>query len=160
MNEKSLEKINEINSQMDSDNNESNIFEIVESLDTKQRVLLKRSGNWDTNNPVYIVDENNNLHAMVHADVFLNFLKIHKEILRENMELKLAKSIWQNMPIDFGDVWVVAMQELQKITKNQNGLKSFEIDLDNILKNIKKQHPNLFLDIKDFIKVNFGGLND
>ena len=57
--------------------------------------------------------------------------------------MKLEKSILQQLPLDFQDVWAVAMEEIGKSKKN-------EIDFDKLVKKIKKEHPNLFLDLKDF----------
>jgi len=46
------------------------------------------------------------------------------------------------LPLDFNDVLTVAMEEMNKSKKK-------DIDFNKLIKKIKKDHPNLFLDIKD-----------
>ncbi|MFW5614381.1 MAG: DUF2603 domain-containing protein, partial [Campylobacter hyointestinalis] len=76
------------------------------------------------------------------ADSFL------KNAQKENFELKLERSIWQHIPVDFGDVWSVAINEIKgkKFKKEPN--------LDQIIKKIKREHPNLFVDMQNLIHTN------
>ncbi len=74
-------------------------------------------------------------------------LKMLKNAQRESFELKLEKSIWQHLPVDFGDVWRVAMNEIAKHKYKK------EPDLDKIVDKIKREHPNLFVDVSNLIDI-------
>ena len=76
-----------------------------------------------------------------------------KELQKENFELKLEKAIYQQIPIDFNDAWIVAMDEIKK--QGKNGLVEMNIDLDKLMSEVKRQHPNLFVDMEAMMK---GGL--
>ena len=65
-----------------------------------------------------------------------------KQAEQEALFLKLEKSILQQLPLDFQDVLTVAREEINKSKKK-------DIDFDKLVKKIKKEHPNLFLDIND-----------
>ena len=70
--------------------------------------------------------------ALVPAELFEAVINALKNAQKENFELKLERSILQNLPIDFGDVWTVAIEEIKKA-------------------NYKKEHPNLFLDMRSIV---------
>ena len=56
------------------------------------------------------------------------------------------------MPIDFADVWVVAMDEIRKIAAKNKNKKSIDVNLEKLVKGIKKQYPNLFVDMENIMK--------
>lgn len=156
MEEKNLEetykKIDEISSELGIKDDERTIFEIVPTSDPSQMSLSLKSGSFDGVEPWFGIDENQNLHTMVSIKSLSEMIKSYRKVQKENFELRLEKTIWQNVPIDFSDVWAVAMDEIRKIAAKEQGKKNINVNLENLVKNIKKSYPNLFVDMEDIME--------
>ena len=123
---------------------EQTVLEIVAGEDEHSKQLRLKNGSWNnTKEPWLVYDENQKLHALLSIETLSKMVEHYKKAEQETLFLKLEKSILQQLPLDFQDVWAVAMEEIGKSKKN-------EIDFDKLVKKIKKEHPNLFLDLKDF----------
>lgn len=104
-------------------------------------------GSWDEGEPWFVIDENERIHALVSLDTLTQMIKNLNVSSQENFDLKLERTIWQHFPIDFGDVWVVAMDEIKKMAKKTDKVKAVKIDLDKLVSDIKMKYPSLFVDI-------------
>jgi hypothetical protein len=122
---------------------EKTILEILPSEEENTKRLRLVSGSWENQKEPWLVyDEQEKLHAMLSIDTLSKMIEHFKQAEQEALFLKLEKSILQQLPLDFQDVLTVAMEELAKSKKK-------DIDFDMLIKKIKKEHPNLFLDLKD-----------
>ena len=147
-----IDKINILSKKIGMDENQEKTILNLEDTDNPERKLLTlKSGNWDNEEPWFVIDKEGKIHTMLSLDTLLHIVKSLRIAQEENFNLKLEKSIWQNVPIDFQDVWVVAMDEIKKQLINSKDKKSLNIDIDRVVKDIKKKYPNLFLNLDKYL---------
>lgn len=126
------------------------VIKIENTENPEIKKLNLKSGSWSANEPWFVVDENQKLHTMMSINSVNKIVKKFKETQEENFNLKLEKIIWKNIPIDFQDVWAVAMDEIKSIVATESDdTKVINVDLERLLRKIKAEHPNLFLNFKD-----------
>ncbi|WP_096026443.1 DUF2603 domain-containing protein [Campylobacter lanienae] len=117
-------------------------FELEPMEDNQMKLSYKGRANFDA--PWFGMNGNKPC-ALVPAELFEALINALKNAQKENFELKLERSILQNLPIDFGDVWTVAIEEIKKANYKK------EPNLDRVIAKIKKEHPNLFLDMRSLV---------
>ena len=126
------------------------VIEIENTDNPEVKRLSLKSGSWSANEPWFVVDENQKLHTMMSINSVNKIVENFRATQEENFNLKLEKTIWQNIPIDFQDVWAVAMDEIKSMaTQESEDIKVINVDLDKLITKIKTEHPNLFLNFKD-----------
>ena len=150
-----LEKINELSEQMGFNEENKTVFEMRAGSEGNLKELVLKSGEWDEAKPMFVYDKENpdKTYVFISSESFAALLKTLQDLNQENFNLKLEKAIWKHTPIDFQDVWVVAMDTIQKIVneKREKG-ENVTLDLDGIVGKIKRDHPALFLNLADVMK--------
>jgi len=126
------------------------VLEIESTENPEVKRLKLKSGSWGAKEPWFVVDENQKLHTMMSINSINKIVKNFRDTQEENFNLKLEKTIWKNIPIDFQDVWAVAMDEIKSIANSkEEDIKVINVDLEELIAKIKTEHPNLFLNFKD-----------
>ncbi len=124
------------------------VMEIKPGEDENHKVLELKRGSWNDKQPWFIIDENGDLLVLSSAEAMTGIMSSLQHMGEEVFKARLEKAIAKELPIDFHDVWTVAMHELQqRLKEGSKGAAS--VDLENLVKSIKRKHPNLFYSLKD-----------
>jgi len=128
------------------------LLELKNTENENIRELHVKNGSFDTNEPWFVTDseDKNKAYAVLPMEAFNQLVQTMKEIQQENFNLKLEKSILAQVPADFEDVWVVAMDRIENLVDKENPNKPISIDIDKLVKDIKEEHPNLFINMRNF----------
>ncbi|CAA6800847.1 MAG: Unknown protein [uncultured Campylobacterales bacterium] len=118
-------------------------FKMTESNGFK--VLELRDGQPQNSDIWYTVDNDDQIKTIIPFDVFSIVLDDMRKLHKEIFELKLEKSIWKFLPKDFDDVYTVVSSKLS------DNLDLSSDELDDILKDVKKEYSNLFIDMNDIV---------
>ncbi|MDA3062286.1 MULTISPECIES: DUF2603 domain-containing protein [unclassified Campylobacter] len=151
-NDKALTKIDQINEFFGIEDANNTVFEISHDPQTNEKKLTLKKGSWSDEEPWFGIDESGELHTMVSLKSLNNLIRVAKGAIAENFNLKLERSILQQAPVDFGDAWIVCMDEIRKITSENPSIKKINLDLDAIVSRVKQSHPNLFIDIEELVR--------
>jgi len=139
----SLDKINEFSKSLGIE--QQTIFKVKHSKEN-EKILSLANGDLNAPEPWFVIDENEQIHTMISLKSLKNLLESLKQSQKENLELRLEKAIYQQIPVDFDDVWTVAMDTIKH--KAKNGFNELNIDLEKLVAQIKKEHPSLFVDMQ------------
>ncbi|GHV09672.1 UPF0763 protein [Campylobacterota bacterium] len=144
-----LQKIEEVASSLDLSSSARTIIKIGDTTDPKKKTLELISGEWDTKKPWFVIDDGGKVYALTSVESFMRFIHSLHAVSSENFSLKLEKAIWRNFPIDFGDVWAVAIGELEGKLAVNHDTRILEVDIETLVERIRKEHPNLFYHLTD-----------
>ena len=139
----SLKIIENISHTLGISDRERITFDIEEVSSNELRIRIV-NGTKNFKSPWFAI-KNEEPYIFMPAEILDMVFRMLRTAQKESFELRLERSIWQHMPIDFGDVWRVAMDELAR------GNFAKEPDLEKLIAKIKQEHPNLFVDITSFI---------
>jgi uncharacterized protein (DUF2267 family) len=79
-------------------------------------------------------------------ELFYYMVEDIKRLKQENFELNLEKSIFAHIPTDFEDVRAVVVDRLGDEYSSEK--------IDKVVKEVKKEFPNLFVNINNLIPKN------
>ena len=113
------------------------MVETAKKLDSKTIVKCKDLEliEGDLKNPLWIMQTDNDIKVVLDVNEYIQIMKINEKLLKENFELKLERAILSQFPIDYDDVKAVVLKEMKK---------NSDKDLEEIVDQIKLEHPNLF----------------
>ncbi|TLD85031.1 DUF2603 domain-containing protein [Helicobacter sp. MIT 11-5569] len=89
------------------------------------------------NNAIYTLLDNNAQEFYLISKKTMQDLMIEiKNLENDKYLFRLEKEIYKNMPLDFDDVWCIALKEI----------KNYKKEPKIVVKNLKKRYPYLFVD--------------
>ena len=124
------------------------VLEIRPGESENQKVVELKRGSWGDEHPWFVIDEEGRLLVLTSAEAMMGIMQSLQHMGEEVFKARLERAIAKELPIDFHDVWTVAMHELQQRMKESGG-KAAQVDLENLVRSIKRKHPNLFYSLKD-----------
>ncbi len=124
------------------------VLEIKPGEKENQKILELKRGDWKDEQPWFVIDEEGRLLVLSSAEAMMGIMNSLQHMGQEVFKARLEKAIAKELPIDFHDVWTVAMHELQQRLK-ESGQEASSVNLENLVKSIKRKHPNLFYSLKD-----------
>ena len=123
-------------------------------FDKKQIKTLTTSR--DLEDPFILKNDKGQESVVFSSEVFAQMVSKLEELKQQQLELELEKEIASQMPVDFDDVWKVAITQLEEDQKKN---LDDELDVSFVVKKIRKSHPNLFIDMSEIAR-NIGMLDD
>lgn len=145
-----LKYIDEFSQNLGMKKKDRTIFKMKKSENENEKCLILEKGSFESPEPWFVIDENDEIHTLLSLQSLKNILESLRQTQKENFELRLEKAIYQQIPVDFNDVWIVAMDEIKQ--NAQNGSVEIGIDLEKLISKIKQEHPNLFVDMQAMIE--------
>ncbi len=124
------------------------VLEIKPGEYPNQKIVELKRGDWTDEQPWFVIDEDGKLLVLSSAEAMMGIMQSLQHMGEEVFKARLERAIAKELPIDFHDVWTVAMHELQRRLK-EGKQQAAGVDLENLVKSIKRQHPNLFYSLKD-----------
>ena len=82
--------------------------------------------------PYCFKDSNNEEYYLLPSHIIKTLLESAKKLQRDKYLFQLEQEIHKNMPIDFEDVWCIAIKEIGK---------NFQKDPKRLITNIRKRYP-------------------
>ena len=116
---------------------------IAKKLDLEEKTVIEckdfelKEG--DFNSPLWILKIEDKLKIALDANDYIKLMNNFKNIMKENLELKLEKAILSEFPIDYDDVKAVVLEEMKNDQYSS---------IDEIVDKVKLEHPNLFLNVE------------
>ncbi|GAX87268.1 conserved hypothetical protein [Lebetimonas natsushimae] len=92
----------------------------------------------DKNSSLWLIEIDGKPKVALDFEEYISLMESMKKLMKEVFELKLEKAILSEFPIDYDDVKAVVLEEMKK---------NPDMNLNDIVKKIKTEHPNLFYDI-------------
>lgn len=145
-----LKNINEFSTNLGIAKEDQIVLEINSTQKEDEKILKLKNGSFKDSKPWFIIDEEGEVQTLISLKTLKNLLESLKQSQRENFELRLEKALHQQVPIDFNDVWVVAMDAIKR--KREEGFMEAHLDLTKLVAELKEAYPNLFVDMHSIVQ--------
>lgn len=109
-----------------------------------------QSGGFSSAEPWFLKDEQDLEYVVLPQKVLQNIISLIRKAHEDKLRVELERDIISLTPIDLDDVMSVAISKLESMRNKDGSLPN--VDTTQLIAQIKKEHPNLFLnfDLRDF----------
>ncbi|CAM2773742.1 DUF2603 domain-containing protein [Helicobacter burdigaliensis] len=114
-------------------------LKIAKKNPKEAKAVLKKTLIDHLEDKIYCLNHEGEEYYLLPKKLLNSFAEATKELERQKILFSLEQEIYKNMPIDFDDVWCIALKELQS---------NFKKNPKELIKRIKKHHPYLFFDYR------------
>lgn len=119
---------------------------LSQKIDEESKELKLISGKEEAQNSFIIEDDE--LYFMMKSEDFLSLASNFKNLQEKIFSLRLEKAILRYLPLDYHDVYSIAKLAIDEEIAQGNNPE--ELDFARIVRTIKKEHPNLFIELPIF----------
>lgn len=119
----------------------------LKQIDETHLSVELTEGKLSSSKPCFVCDESGEEYVIISSKILKNLLESMKKAQEERFAISLEKDIANLMPLDFEDVLSVAKAKLLELD-----LDISEVDTLQLIKEIKKQYPNLFFNLDDYLR--------
>ena len=112
---------------------------LQEILKSKELTPLKYDALLEENGIYPLLDCNNQEFYLIPKVAIQKLREEFKQLENAKYLFKLEQEIYKSMPVDFDDVWCIALQEIKHDKKEPS----------RVVKHLKKRYPYLFLSFLD-----------
>lgn len=130
---------------------EMTVIKMSSGSDERHKELELLQGSWNPEQPWIIIDEEEHIYTLTSVESLSKIIQLLSITQSESFQLKLEKAIMQRLPIDFHDVWEVAMDRIRSLAQSRPDSTIVDLDLDWLVSEIKQKYPNLFYNIKQIL---------
>ena len=119
----------------------------LKQIDETHLSVELSEGKLSDSKPCFVCDESGEEYVIISSKILKNLLESMKKAQEERFAISLEKDIANLMPLDFEDVLSVAKSKLTELNLDISQVNTLEL-----IKDIKKEHPNLFFNLDDYLR--------
>ncbi len=119
-------------------------------ISANEMLLELEKGAFKKNEAYFISDEEDKNYVLVPDNVISLLAENARKAFEARLRAELERDIITQAPIDFEDVREVSLQLLESLRQKDGNLPN--INTLNFVKQIKKEHPNLFFNFDNMFK--------
>jgi len=118
------------------------------NLDPRTHVKIKNIDveliEGDLEEKPWLIETNGKNYILLEEEQYDDLIKLLKDVLEQNLELKLEQRILNEMPVDVEDVKAVVKKEIE----DEN------LSIEEAINKVKHEYPNLFhkIEFENFLK--------
>ncbi|MGL2523267.1 DUF2603 domain-containing protein [Helicobacter pylori] len=122
----------------------------LKKINANEMLLELEKGAFKKNEAYFISDEEDKNYVLVPDNVISLLAENARKAFEARLRAELERDIITQAPIDFEDVCEVSLQLLENLRQKDGNLPN--INTLNFVKQIKKEHPNLFFNFDNMFK--------